>query len=385
MDKFGFKKLYKAAFFAVISGFVMSSAFADEPSSSVQTELVPSESSLTVQKDRVRGEENEATARIINGYPVYAGDRTFQVSLQDSMGHFCGRAIIADSWVLTAAHCVDGYTVDKIVTGIYNLSETGSSFSIEKIVSHPGFDGDRLGEVPDLALIKINGIFPRQLERLKLADQSVMNSARPGVEGVVSGWGLTRGGGQLSQQLLQTTNTIISDAQCQSMDNYPISADYVICAYDGWYPQGSCNGDSGGPFTISLGGTTYSIGIVSFGPQYCDGYSAYTETAAFVDWINQNIQSNQVSCPSGYLNFEGMLGRDGTAVIGPRALGNGTLSFLNISTSASTMRLYNRQNNAWQLVLGGDKDFNYALAPGEYGVLVVGSPNQTYHVCGGVF
>jgi len=103
---------------------------------------------------------------------------------------------------------------------------------------------------------------------------------------IVSGWGRTYGGGPSSNQLLQTTNTIISDAQCRRLAGN-VNGRTILCAND--RGRSSCNGDSGGPLTITHRGQTYSAGIVSFGPRSCRGYSAYAETSAFLNFVNRYV------------------------------------------------------------------------------------------------
>lgn len=55
--------------------------------------------------------------RVVGGSEAQPGQFPWQVSLQRRSGsiwfHICGGVVLSQSWILTAAHCINGYLFHK--------------------------------------------------------------------------------------------------------------------------------------------------------------------------------------------------------------------------------------------------------------------------------
>jgi len=112
---------------------------------------------------------------------------------------------------------------------------------------------------------------------------------------VVTGWGATREGGAVSNQLMEVSVPIVDDQTCDDLyaevGGSGMIFDSMICAGD--VEDGgvdSCQGDSGGPFIVPGNNSSWVLaGVVSWGYGCAEpGFpGVYTEVAYFVDWIEK--------------------------------------------------------------------------------------------------
>ena len=147
--------------------------------------------------------------RIVNGQEADVRELPYQVSLQygfssrkisNKESHFCGGALIARKWVITAAHCVMSYSSNMvhIVGGTVDISDVGSpAFRVRRIVRQ---EYDDRTKVNDIALLEIEPVSEQNKEDQEDPNTSPVSlccsSFDPqGKECLVSVWGYTRSSG----------------------------------------------------------------------------------------------------------------------------------------------------------------------------------------------
>jgi len=209
--------------------------------------------------------------------------------------------IISDTWVLTAAHCVDG-TEDPdwfvITAGAHNLNldtePNRRRIPYKRVIVHPGYDFFDIDN--DIALIETESLGLNQFRHAACKPSPESDTDYTGQVSIVSGWGTTSSGGSRAPELYWVDVPVISNAECNTHPDFQGDiTDGMVCAglmQDN--DKDSCQGDSGGPLVVrNTAGKYEVVGLVSWG-YGCAGASpgVYARVPHYLDWIDQTIGSS---------------------------------------------------------------------------------------------
>ncbi|XP_075114230.1 factor VII-activating protease [Leptodactylus fuscus] len=246
--------------------------------------------------------------RIFGGKRTQLGKHPWLASLQlkspvgtFNAGHQCGGTLIAECWILTAAHCVKAKSQPalwRVSLGKVELQRSETSeqvFDVEKIIIHEKYREELYSLHNNIALIKLKkseGGCAKETRSVKTACLPDREFS-PGKICDISGWGMTELG--RTDYLLDASVQVISDVNCSDARSYGKLIDgSMLCA---GVPEGgvdSCQGDSGGPLACDRDGQTQVAGVVSWGEK-CgvkDKPGVYTHVYRFLPWIKNNTKSN---------------------------------------------------------------------------------------------
>ena len=228
-----------------------------------------------------------------SGYPA-VGALALE-TVQGYFGGFCSSTLIDASWVLTAAHCIDGAENQaremgfSLVPGHVNFVMASNAnptrgygrprgatlYRAAEIYVHPNYDSGSPMQEDDIALIRlaeaVSGVEPYSIYRQDL-------STKLGEMLTYVGFGTSnpnREGFQYTGQKRRTSLPI----------NVVGSAQYVSEHDD----SGVCFGDSGGPGLITVNGQRYVAGVnstVSGESPTCLQSSNQVRVDAYQTWID---------------------------------------------------------------------------------------------------
>ena len=224
--------------------------------------------------------------RIVNGAIAMNDQFQFYALVQKTTGDHCGGALITNTTVVTAAHCIEKRDGNGNLLNLRRLLSTvrigcsgisdrpGTRWCEERRVAavrvHPDWDGYLGAQEKDIALLTLDAPTNR-VRPVKLAD-----SAQPLERADVMGFG-NSGLDGLNGLLLYTNQVIES-----------IDGSSLITVAD---VAGPCYGDSGSPLVTDRG----LVGLVSYGTGACDslqdtdGYFYVPSVRSWVDLMKDTV------------------------------------------------------------------------------------------------
>lgn len=240
-----------------------------------------------------------ANGRIIGGVEATPGAWPMIISLKYQGSHRCGGAVLTNTKILTAAHCVDGVSAGQLQvwSGAHNQQvqePTQQRIAAASFVMHPEWNSASInGDVAVITLSSSLSFDARTQPHCIPTQGRVPSGAAMNI-----GWGLTSNGGSVSPVLRQVEIDILERATCQSIYQFinPITMG-MVCARKAGVNAGSCNGDSGSPLLCGTAGNRFICGVVSWGiggncgnPNYP---SVFANPAHYSTWIVQQAPGTQ--------------------------------------------------------------------------------------------
>lgn len=204
----------------------------------------------------------------------------------------CSGTLISKKVVMTAAHCVSihdpqipGAAPKQVFFGSNVDGSPVALINVTKTTFHPSFNERRLQDGNDVALLLLEREPPSGITPMPINRQAMTSHIGESVRLV--GFGITSGGmHDDGTKRMVTTNIDDVDAK-------------LLWVMDP--NRNTCNGDSGGPSFVNIGGREVVAGVTSFGDEDCIQAGAYTRVdlfaSSFIDpWIAENDATPAASC-----------------------------------------------------------------------------------------
>ncbi|XP_076673301.1 uncharacterized protein LOC143371719 isoform X4 [Andrena cerasifolii] len=251
-------------------------------------------------------DEDVIFAKVVHGTVAPRGTYPWQASIRirahSRSNHWCGAVVISPLYVLTAAHCLEGYNKGTyfVRAGDYNTEideGTEVEANIEDYYIHENFrKGHRMNN--DIALVQLKGQgipLGKDIMPICLPPENAEYPA--GLNCTISGFGsIETGKSTHSKDLRYGWVPLLDQSVCRAGHVYGEGAisEGMVCA--GHLDEGvdTCDGDSGGPLVCYHNGAFTLYGITSWG-QHCGQANkpgVYVRVSHYRRWIDQKIRDS---------------------------------------------------------------------------------------------
>ncbi|XP_011295411.2 trypsin alpha-3-like [Musca domestica] len=228
-----------------------------------------------------------AQSRILGGEEITVDKAPYVVQLHHKRdGFFCGGALVAPRYVVTAAHCLEGYQLTdiRVVAGATSLGDEGVQSRVEDGFMPAEYDVDTVDM--DVAVLKLaEELRGGVVKTIGLCSELL----EPGNLLQISGWGRVTENGDLSKNLRTVRVPLLPREECvlrykRLGENLTKS---MMCAFT--ENKDACTSDSGGPAVF--GAELCGIVSWSFGCGHRQAPGIYTDINEVKWFIEQVMES----------------------------------------------------------------------------------------------
>lgn len=256
------------------------------------------------------------TPYIIGGAKASPLENNFHARLVVTDGYsfsgYCGGTAITDTFILTAAHCIeeDGQSINNIEDmGILINNPTQNVYKeemkkVKKVYVHESYE-DALTTGYDIALIELESPITDNINTISLPSSPYQETVENKGQLFAIGMGYINDFREVPEHLQIGEMKYHS---CDGIGSIPsiglsIDEDTLFCSvYKGGVGDSSigdggvCNGDSGGSIYERKDGSVIQYGVTSFGNTRCetDGVDVFTNVYEYDSWISNIVMGNEL-------------------------------------------------------------------------------------------